>query len=66
MGIWVNGDRVFCLDDNGTTHVFQGGPEYKVLHLNKLDEQVWASPAIADGALFIRTTKSLYCISEGK
>lgn len=59
---WVFEDRVFCLDDDGTTHVIQGGPEYEVIHRNKLGEQVWATPAVANGMVFVRTTESLYCI----
>ena len=59
---WVYQDKVFCIDNSGTTHVLQGGPEYQVLHTNKLGEQVWSTPAIADGSVFVRTTKSLYCI----
>ena len=59
---WIFQDKVFCLDDNGTTHVFQGGSEYKVLQTNKLNEQVWSTPAIANGMLFVRTTDSLFCV----
>jgi outer membrane protein assembly factor BamB len=59
---WVYQDKVFCLDDNGTTHVFQGGSEFKVLQTNKLKEQVWSTPAIANGMLFVRTADSLFCV----
>ncbi|MCH2201042.1 MAG: PQQ-like beta-propeller repeat protein [Fuerstiella sp.] len=59
---WVLQDKVFCLDDNGATHVIQGGSNFRVLHTNQLDEQVWSTPAIAGGAVFVRTRKSLYCI----
>ena len=59
---WVYQDKVFCLDNDGTTYVFQGGPEYQVLHTNKLGEPVWSTPAIAAGCVFVRTSSSLYCI----
>ena len=59
---WVHGDKVYCLDDNGVTHVFQGGPDYQVVRTNRLNEQVWSTPAFGDGSLFVRTVKALYCI----
>jgi outer membrane protein assembly factor BamB len=60
---WTCGDQVFCLDDGGTTHVLAGGPEFRVVGKNAIDEQSWSSPAIADRALFLRTLEHLYCIS---
>ncbi len=48
----------------GTTHVLKAGREFEVLGRNELGEQAWSSPAIADGALYIRTAQQLYCIVE--
>lgn len=59
---WGSDGKVFCLDDAGTTHVLQAGPEFKVLGKNSLDAMVWASPAIAGGALFLRSVDHVYCI----
>lgn len=60
---WVKGDKVFCLDQSGQTFVLQAGAEYKVLHTNKLaDEMFWASPAIAGDSLLLRGVDHLYCI----
>jgi outer membrane protein assembly factor BamB len=60
---WTCGDRVFCLDDGGTTHVLAGGPDFRVLGKNVIDEQAWSSPAIAEDALYLRTVDHLYCIA---
>lgn len=62
---WSAGDKVYCIDSSGTTFVIAGGPEYKLLSSNPLDEQIWASAAVADGAAFLRTVTKLYCIAEG-
>ncbi|HKB05873.1 MAG TPA: PQQ-binding-like beta-propeller repeat protein [Gemmataceae bacterium] len=59
---WAYDDKVFCLDDAGTTHVVQAGPEFKVLGKNSLGEMSWSSPAAANGALYLRTVDHLYCI----
>lgn len=61
---WTFDGNVFCLDDNGTTSVVAGGPEFQVLQQNSIEEQTWSSPAIADGAMFLRSLDHLYCIAE--
>lgn len=61
---WTVDGKVYALDDSGTTHVIAGGPEFEVLSRNPLDELTWSTPAIANGALFIRTAGHLYCIAE--
>ena len=61
---WVSGDRVFCVDSGGTTHVLAGGDEFRVLGTNEIDEQTWASPAVANGAVYFRTASRLYCLSD--
>jgi outer membrane protein assembly factor BamB len=59
---WASGDKVYCLDDSGTTFVIQAGPEFKVVGKNALDEMFWSSPAAAAGDLFLRGVEHLYCI----
>jgi outer membrane protein assembly factor BamB len=59
---WASNDRVYCLDDSGTTFVIQAGPEFKVVGKNALDEMFWSSPAAAAGDLFLRGVEHLYCI----
>jgi outer membrane protein assembly factor BamB len=60
---WAGDDKIYCLDDGGTTHVLKAGPEFKVLSKNALDDQMfWASPAVAGGAAFLRSVDHLYCI----
>lgn len=61
---WAAGGKIFCLDDGGTTHVLQAGPEFEVLGKNSLEETSWASPAVADGAVFLRSVDHLFCIQQ--
>jgi outer membrane protein assembly factor BamB len=56
--------RIYCLDASGTTTVLAAGSEFEVLATNKLDGQTQASPAIVDGAIFLRTDKHLYRIEK--
>ncbi|HZU36435.1 MAG TPA: PQQ-binding-like beta-propeller repeat protein, partial [Gemmataceae bacterium] len=59
---WAYDGRVFCLDDRGKTFVIEAGPKFKLLGTNALQEMCWASPAIADGSLFIRGEDDLFAV----
>lgn len=61
---WTSGDRVYGIDTSGTTFVLAGGPEFRLIANNQIDEQVWSTHAVANGALFLRTINGLYCIAE--
>ena len=63
---WTCNNRVFCLDEGGTTHILASGPSLRVLGKNVIEEQSWSSPAVANGALFLRTIDHLYCIAENQ
>ncbi len=56
------GNHLYFLDEEGTTVVVEGGDTYKEVAQNALNEMSLASPAVAEGALFIRTEKRLYRI----
>jgi len=56
------GNRVLMLTEEGVTFVLQAGDEYKELAKNDLAEMSLASPAVAGGAIYIRTQSKLYRI----
>ncbi|MGL4550125.1 MAG: PQQ-binding-like beta-propeller repeat protein [Gemmataceae bacterium] len=49
-------------DDDGKVWVVKASPAFEVVRTIDLKEAVYASPAAAGGALFLRTTKHLYCV----
>jgi outer membrane protein assembly factor BamB len=57
-------DKLYFQSEQGTGVVLQAGKEFKLLAKNALDERSLATPAAADGALFIRTEKHLYRIGQ--
>jgi len=59
------GDRLYFSNDRGDTHVIRAADKFEILAGNKLADAMTATPAVADGALFIRTKTALYRI-EGK
>ena len=58
----VSGNRVYFFDEEGKTTVIEAGPAFKVLAENQLGDGFMASPAAADGALFLRSRTHLYRI----
>jgi outer membrane protein assembly factor BamB len=62
---WASGDKLFCLSEDGDTHVVRAGPEFKVLGVNRLDEMTLSTPALARGSMLLRTMNHLYRIDKG-
>jgi outer membrane protein assembly factor BamB len=53
--------RVYLISQDGTVTVVKAVGDWEVLAVNALDEEVFATPAIAGGRLYIRTTSALHC-----
>jgi outer membrane protein assembly factor BamB len=63
---WAYNGKLFCLDEEGQTHVVAAGREFKLLHVNALDEMAQATPALVGERLLIRTEGRLYSIRGGR
>jgi outer membrane protein assembly factor BamB len=62
----VAGDgKVYFVGLEGQVAVVKAGPQWEVLGVNDLDDEIWATPAIVDGRLYVRTKGKLYSFSEG-
>lgn len=61
--VGVNG-KVFFTNDDGETFVLAAGPEFQLLHVNRLNARTLASPALVDGRWYFRTEKELFCIGK--
>ncbi len=61
--IWTEG-RIYLLSDEGDTTVIEDGNQFKVLAKNSLGEPCQSSPAIANGRIYLRTEKNLFCIGK--
>jgi outer membrane protein assembly factor BamB len=61
--VYVAG-HVYFNSIQGETLVVNEGRELEIVARNKLDGQIWATPAIVDGAILMRTSKYLYKIQQ--
>ena len=59
--IAING-RIYCATRDGIMAVVKAGREFKILARNDLEADVFATPAVANGRLIIRTKTHLISI----
>ncbi len=57
-------DHIYVLNDEGTTVVIGARPRFGVLSVNRLAERCWASPAISNGRIFVRSDSNLFSIGK--
>jgi outer membrane protein assembly factor BamB len=55
--------RVFLVSQDGTVSVVAAKGDWEILSVNPLDDEVFATPAIADGAIYLRTKSTLYAFA---
>lgn len=58
------GGYIYCLDDSGATHVLRAGRKFEVIAKNELKEECYATPALCEGRIYIRTAKRLVCVGN--
>jgi outer membrane protein assembly factor BamB len=52
--------KVYLLSHSGKMTVVNAGPQWEVLAVNDLKEESQATPALAFGHIYVRTSKALY------
>jgi outer membrane protein assembly factor BamB len=58
----VAGDgKIYVASEAGKLAVIKPGADWEVLTVNDLDEPVYATPAIEQGRIYVRTAVGLYC-----
>ena len=61
----VLGDKLLFSNDRGESFLVRASPEkFELVGKNQLGESISASPAIADGALYIRSSGAIYKIAK--
>jgi hypothetical protein len=57
-------DKVFLIGQGGQVSVLKAAGDWEVLAVNELDDECFATPAIADGHIYIRTRSALYAFGK--
>ncbi len=58
------GGFVALTSEEGDTYLVKAGPAFEIAKINAIGEQVWSSPAIANGRIYIRGAKHLFAIGS--
>jgi len=56
--------KVWLVSQDGTVTIVSAKAEWETLAVNKLDDEVFATPAFADGRVFIRTRSAMYAFGR--
>lgn len=55
---------MYIVSQSGVIAVLDAARDQEVLSTGELDDEVYATPAIAGGRIFIRTRGALYCFGS--
>ena len=63
----VAGDgKIYLLSQRGTLSVVSAADQWQVIHSAEFGEEVYATPALLDGRIYLRTSGHLYCFGAEK
>jgi len=57
-------NKIFIVSQAGVVTVLKPGGGQEILAVNELDDECYATPAIADGRIYIRTRSALYAFGQ--
>jgi len=63
--VWVDG-RLYCITMKGNVVVMRAAEEYELLAVNPLGEESQATPAVANGRMYLRSASQLISIGGKK
>jgi hypothetical protein len=58
--------KLFISSEEGKISVLKASPQWEVLGVNDMGEEIHATPALSDGKIYVRTRTSLYCFGTGR
>jgi hypothetical protein len=56
--------KILLLSETGKAAVLAAGADWEILGVNDLEEPCYATPAVADGRIYVRTKANLYCFGR--
>ena len=61
----VAGDgKIYVASEKGKVVVVRAGAQWEILATHDFGEEIYATPALADKRVYVRTMKALYCFEE--
>ena len=63
--VWIEG-RLYCISKYGQIVVLAASKKFKVLARMELDEKTFATPAVVNGVMYLRTQSRLYSVGNAR
>jgi outer membrane protein assembly factor BamB len=60
------GGLVYFLNDDGVCEVVKPAAKFEIVSRNELGEKCYASPALSNGQIFLRSERAIYCVGNAK
>ena len=58
-------DKVYIASQHGKVVVLRASGDWEILAINEFDSDIYATPAVSEGRMYIRTRNALYAIGSG-
>jgi outer membrane protein assembly factor BamB len=56
--------KIYCVSQSGTVSIVKAGRNWELLASAALDEDCFATPALANGRVYVRTEASVFCFGQ--
>lgn len=56
--------KIYFASETGKLSVVAPGAAWEVIAVNDLNEEIYATPALSDGKIFVRARGGLYCFGK--
>ena len=56
--------KIYAGSESGHVAVIKAGPDWEILAVNDMEDEVFATPAPVDQRLYLRTRSALYCFGN--
>ena len=56
--------KIFLASEEGKIVVIRADAEWEIAGVSNLDEDIFSTPAIVDGRIYLRTMSALYCFAK--
>jgi outer membrane protein assembly factor BamB len=56
--------KIYAVSQEGHLSVIKAGREWEVLARNDMNDECFATPALVDGKIYVRTRSALYCFAQ--
>jgi hypothetical protein len=56
-------DKIYVASEHGKVVVLRAGGAWEILAVNDFDSDIYATPAVAEGKMYVRTKDALYAIA---